>query len=160
MGSILPYYEGSNCNLEGYEYAFDGRTTKTAPASKSECMVEHAYAFLNAPYLWGGKSPLGIDCSGFTQLVARIAGIKLMRDAYQQAEQGVTLGFIEEADTGDLVFFDNEDGRIIHVGVLINSREIIHASGKVRIDKIDHQGIYNEELGKYTHTLRLIKRIL
>ena len=160
MGSILPYYDGLNCNLEGYEYAYEGRTSKSSPSNKAECMVEHAYAYLNAPYLWGGKSPLGIDCSGFTQMVARTAGVKLMRDAYQQAEQGVTLGFIEEANTGDLVFFDNEEGRIIHVGVLLNSQEIIHASGKVRIDKIDHQGIYNQELGKYTHNLRLIKRIL
>ena len=93
-------------------------------------------------------------------MVARTAGIKLMRDAYQQAEQGVTLGFIEEASAGDLVFFDNEEERIIHVGVLLSSNEVIHASGKVRIDKIDHQGIFNQETGKYTHNLRLIKRII
>jgi cell wall-associated NlpC family hydrolase len=84
----------------------------------------------------------------------------LHRDAYQQAEQGTTLGFIEEARAGDLAFFDNDEGRIIHVGLLLNERQIIHASGKVRVDRIDHEGIFNSEIGKYSHKLRLLKRIV
>ncbi len=160
LGSLLPYFDGRTCNLEGYEYAYEGQVNERIPDDKAAYMIEHAWALLNAPYLWGGRSAMGIDCSGFTQLVSRIAGIKLPRDAYQQAEQGTTLGFIEEARAGDLAFFDNDEGRIIHVGLLLNERQIIHASGKVRVDRIDHEGIFNEELGRYSHKLRLLKRII
>ena len=110
-------------------------------------------------------------------MVFKINGIKLKRDAWQQAEQGKALSFLEEAQTGDLAFFDNEDGKIVHVGIVAPShpspkgkessplggeleRGVIHASGKVRIDKLDHHGIYNEEIKKYTHKLRIVKRIL
>ncbi|MCK5774658.1 MAG: C40 family peptidase [Bacteroidales bacterium] len=118
-----------------------------------------ANSFLNAPYLWGGKTPFGIDCSGFTQSIYKICGIKLKRDASQQAKQGKTLSFIEECQAGDLAFFDNEEGDIIHVGIILDEQKIIHASGKVRIDKLDHHGIYNEDLKKYTHQLRLLKKL-
>lgn len=116
--------------------------------------------YLGAPYLWGGRSVFGIDCSGFTQMVFRQFGVKIRRDAWQQAEQGELLGFLQEAKTGDLAFFDNEDGRIVHVGVMIDNQQIIHASGRVRIDAIDNQGIYNAELKRYTHKLRIIRRLV
>ncbi len=122
-------------------------------------IVRHALLYLNAPYLWGGKTPFGIDCSGFTQMVYKACGIKLHRDAYQQAEQGTTLSFIEEAVPGDLAFFDDEDGKIIHVGIIMKNNTIIHAHGKVRIDRLDHTGIFNNELKDYSHKLRLIKHI-
>lgn len=160
IGSSLPYFDGRNCNLEGYEYGFDGQTNSVSPPNMQEFIMETAFTYINAPYLWGGRSPLGIDCSGFTQVVFKAGGIKLPRDAYQQAEQGVTLGFIEESLPGDLAFFDNQDGKIIHVGILAGEGKIIHASGKVRVDKIDHQGIYNQDMGGYSHNLRLIKRLL
>lgn len=122
-----------------------------------------AYQFLNAPYLWGGRTIFGIDCSGFTQLVFRLNGVSIPRDAYQQAEMGSTISFIEETQTGDLAFFDNAEGRIVHVGMVIRAEEghveIIHASGKVRIDALDHQGIFNRETLSYTHKLRIIKRM-
>ena len=125
--------------------------------------IEHcAREFMNAPYLWGGRTILGIDCSGFTQLVMGLNGVLLPRDAYQQAELGETVSFLEETQTGDLAFFDNAEGRVTHVGIILRDTSgqslIIHASGKVRIDLIDHQGIYNRELGQYTHQLRTIKR--
>ena len=123
-------------------------------------MQEIAQSLLNVPYQWGGRSPMGMDCSGFTQVVFKILGKKLLRDAWQQAEQGVLVNFIEEIQPGDLVFFDNEEGRIIHVGIALANHKIIHASGCVRIDNLDHHGIYNTETRKYSHNLRIIKRVL
>jgi len=118
-----------------------------------------AKQFLHSPYLWGGKNPFGIDCSGFTQVIYKIKGIKIPRDAADQVKEGIIINFISEAKKGDLAFFDNNEGDITHVGIIISENEIIHASGKVRIDKLDQQGIYNKELNKYTHKLRVIKRI-
>lgn len=160
IGSTLPYFDGTSCNLEGFEYGFDGQTNTVKHGKIEDFITQCAYTFINAPYLWGGRSPLGIDCSGFTQVVYKTAGIKLERDAYQQATQGTTLGFISEARAGDLAFFDNAEGRIIHVGIILPNQKIIHASGQVRIDAVDHQGIFNAETGVYTHQLRLIKRII
>jgi cell wall-associated NlpC family hydrolase len=121
-------------------------------------LKERAFQFLNTAYLWGGKSVYGVDCSGFTQTVFKTLGISLMRDAYQQATQGTVVDFLQEAKLGDLAFFDNEAGRITHVGILLNDHEIIHSSGKVRVDPIDNQGIINAETGVRTHNLRIIKR--
>lgn len=123
-------------------------------------VIKNALLLLNSPYLWGGRSPLGIDCSGFTQLVYRLAKVKLLRDASQQATQGEVLSFIEEAENGDLAFFDNNEGKIIHVGIIINDNYIIHAHGKVRIDMLDQSGIFNVESKTHTHKLRMIKKII
>jgi cell wall-associated NlpC family hydrolase len=91
-------------------------------------------------------------------MVFKQFGIKLKRDAWQQVEQGELVGFLQEAIAGDLAFFDNEEGRITHVGIMLDNQQIIHASGNVRIDPIDNQGIFNAELNRYTHKLRVIKR--
>jgi len=116
--------------------------------------------YLNTPYLWGGKSVFGIDCSGFVQQVYKFCGMKLPRDAYQQAEIGEALSFVEEAEPGDLAFFDNPEGRIIHVGIILDENKIIHSHGKVRIDPIDITGIFNTDTQTYSHKLRVIRRIL
>jgi cell wall-associated NlpC family hydrolase len=108
--------------------------------------------------LWGGRSVFGIDCSGFAQAVYEFLNIALLRDAKLQALHGEVVNFLQEARCGDLAFFDDETGEIIHVGILINEKEIIHASGKVRIDKIDNEGIVNTDTGERTHRLRIIKR--
>ena len=123
-------------------------------------IIENAVKFLNAPYLWGGRTPFGIDCSGFVQIVCRLVGVSLKRDAYQQAQQGTMVLSFDEVRKGDLIFFGREQGKITHVGIALGNNKIIHASGKVRINKMDRKGIFNEETKKYTHQLRLIKRVL
>ncbi len=123
-------------------------------------LYDLAMSFINAPYLWGGKSILGFDCSGFVQTLYKMGGIALPRDAAQQVERGRTISFIDNVCTGDLAFCDNEEGNITHVGLCIAPDRIIHASGQVRIDTLDHQGIYHIQKKKYTHQLRLIKRLV
>jgi cell wall-associated NlpC family hydrolase len=139
-----------------YKKAAAWNTSEAKPVA--DAIRERALLFLNTPYLWGGRSVFGIDCSGFTQMVFRFFNIPLQRDAYLQATQGEVIGFLQEARCGDLAFFDNAEGRITHVGMLLNDHEIIHAWGNVRIDKIDNAGILNAETGLRTHALRIIKR--
>jgi len=114
--------------------------------------------FLNTPYLWGGKSVFGIDCSGFVQQVFKMFGVKLLRDAYLQAGQGLLIESLDQTKLGDLAFFQNENGRITHVGIILENNQIVHASGKVRIDTIDKDGIVNSETGKRTHQLHSMRR--
>lgn len=160
IGSRLPMYSNNICFLGKEEYRVSGDAFYKPEQIDRPKIIETAFLYLNAPYLWGGKSPFGIDCSGFTQEVFKINGIKLPRDAYQQIEHGSVISFVEEANPGDLAFFENEEGKIIHVGILLSDNKIIHASGSVRIDKIDHHGIYNDSFKKYTHTLRVIKSLI
>ena len=157
IGSILPFYKSGHANINSEMYEFNGLTTPGFV--KKQKLVENALIFLKAPYLWGGRSPLGIDCSGLTQIVYRLQGVDLPRDAYMQAKVGTTLSFIEESEPGDLAFFDDSEGKVIHVGIILKNNHILHASGMVRIDRIDQQGIFNTELGCHTHKLRLIKSI-
>ena len=145
-------------NISLMNHKFEGKTI--SGKNNRNSIVNTALLFLNSPYLWGGKTPFGIDCSGFTQMVYKINGYKLSRDAKDQANQGETLSFIEESEAGDLAFFNNDQGDIIHVGIILQNNHIIHASGKVRIDRIDHSGIYNNDLNKHTHSLRYIKKII
>ena len=160
LGSTLPNYAKKTIKFGGQKFSFEGHVFNTSKPINKEYIVGNAMMYLNAPYLWGGRSPFGIDCSGFTQVIYKLNGFQLPRDASQQAEIGQTLSFIEESESGDLAFFDNEEGNIIHVGIMLENNRIIHASGKVRIDKIDHQGIYNVDTNTYSHRLRLIKKIL
>ena len=156
LGASLTFLHHSEINIDSFE--FEGmRISGVKPKSD---LITTAYTYLNAPYLWGGKTPFGIDCSGFTQMVYKLNGYKLLRDASQQSTQGDALSFIEESEAGDLAFFDNEEGKIIHVGIIMENNYIIHASGKVRIDRLDHLGIYNAELNRHTHRLRVIKKII
>lgn len=102
---------------------------------------------------------MGVDCSGFVQTVFKLFGVQLLRDAYQQAEQGILIERLEKVKDGDVAFFQNENGRVTHVGILLNSSKIIHASGKVRIDTLDEQGIVNTDNGKRTHHLHSVRRV-
>ncbi len=158
LGAKLPFYTDNKFSINERIYSYEGKVNhKTL---EKTAIVEIAYQFLNVPYLWGGKTPFGIDCSGFTQTVYKLCGIPILRDASEQATQGEVLSFIEESEPGDLAFFDNEEGKITHVGIVMNDYNIIHAHGKVRIDKLDHSGIYNIDKQQHTHKLRVIKKII
>lgn len=143
----------------GSEVGFETISTQKFGDIRTD-IITTAKEFLNVPYLWGGKSFFGIDCSGFTQLVYKVNGVKILRDTYQQAEFGKVLDFVEESQAGDLAFFENSEGRIIHVGIMLNNHQIIHAHGKVRIDALDSTGIFNKEKNKHTHKLRFVKTLL
>jgi len=156
LGASLSFLNHDSINVDNF--SFEG--LKTSGVKPKSNLINTAFMYLHAPYLWGGKTPFGIDCSGFTQMVYKLNGHKLLRDASQQANQGEALSFIEECEPGDLAFFDNEEGNITHVGIIMDDNYIIHASGKVRIDRLDHLGIYNPELNKHTHKLRVIKKII
>lgn len=161
LGSYLPFLNKETFNIGNRMYAYKGAMRNTDKCIRTPAkLLEDAYMYYNAPYLWGGRSPFGIDCSGLTQMVYKLSGIKIQRDAALQVEEGRQVHLLEECVQGDLAFFENEEGAITHTGLLINSSKIIHASGRVRIDKIDHYGIFNEAQKKYTHKLRIIKRIL
>lgn len=156
LGSSISFLQIPEINTS--VYLFEGLESKGIQPKSN--LISTAFLYLNAPYLWGGKTPFGIDCSGFTQMVYKLNGYSLLRDASQQATLGEALSFIEESEPGDLAFFDNEEGKIIHVGIIMNDNYIIHASGKVRIDRLDHLGIFNAETNRHTHKLRVIKRII
>lgn len=157
LGASLPNFDGLNFKIDKKKYVFNGQTLEISKSHTSR-IRKIALQYLNAPYLWGGRSPFGIDCSGYTQMVFKFLGIKLPRDAYQQVELGATLNFASEAKLGDLAYFGDEE-RITHVGIVLENQTIIHASGQVRIDTIDHVGIYNAAAKKYTHKLKTIKRL-
>lgn len=156
---LIPIVIGSTVqNIALVSHHFDGNYI--SGIKDKSTLLDTALLYLNTPYLWGGKSPFGIDAAGLTQMVYKINGHKLLRTAAQQASQGEPLSFIEESEAGDLAFFDNNEGVIDHVGIIMPNNYVIHAQGKVRIDRIDHTGIFNAETRSYTHQLRVIKKII
>lgn len=159
-GSSMRGFEGSKLEIGGKIFSCESRLKSSDLSVNRQELITFARQFLYAPYLWGGRSIFGIDCSGLTQVVFKVFGIHLLRDASYQAQEGETLNLISEAQPGDLAFFDDDEGNIIHVGIISGEGTLLHASGRVREDGFDHQGIYNRTLKKYTHQLRLLKRII
>ncbi|GGH19189.1 NlpC/P60 family protein [Sphingobacterium alkalisoli] len=139
-------------------YRIEGKMRKPTLVDFEKEFPKLFMHYLDSPYMWGGRSRGGIDCSGFSQVVYKHFGVFLKRDAWQQGENGTVVDFLPEIKAGDLAFFDNEEGRITHVGVMIDNETIIHAAGKVRIDKMDSLGIFNADVNRYSHKLRIIKR--
>jgi gamma-D-glutamyl-L-lysine dipeptidyl-peptidase len=160
FGSNLPNYDGMSFTMPSRKLVFNGTATnKDLSLNTVDHLTKLCHKYLNAPYLWGGKGIFGVDCSGFSQTIFKVLGYKLPRDASQQALEGELIDFVELAKVGDLAFFINDEGKVIHVGIVIGEREIIHACGSVRIDMLDHEGIYNRETKKYSHKLFQIRRI-
>lgn len=161
MGSTLPNCDGMNLKINQKRYTFSGQIIQPkAVKITPSLLIKIARKYLYAPYQWGGTSPFGIDCSGFTQAVFKMVGTRLKRDVGEQVHQGDLISFFEEAQPGDLAFFDNRKGKIIHTGLILPENQIIHVSGRVRIDTINAKGIYDIESQKYSHKLRVIKRLL
>ena len=150
VGAELAKYKGKKLSLK--KTKLDTESIKVA-----------AIQYLHAPYRWGGRSIAGIDCSGLTQMAFKLCGKAILRDAAQQATEGVLVDFLQNAQCADLAFFENKDGKIVHVGILLDNQTIIHAtdtSGKVVIDRIDQGGIISVSLKRRTHNLRMVRRVI
>jgi hypothetical protein len=159
IGSMIPISSFELFKMEE-QFAFNGEAKNVGQKREFEFLKNIAFKYLNAPYAWGGKSPFGIDCSAFTQMVFKICGYKLFRDSGQQSSQGKAVSNIDERQAGDLAFFKNDSGRVNHVGILLEGDRIIHASGRVRIDHLNEEGILNLDTKIYSHQLSHIRRIL
>lgn len=159
-GSSLPIFSGNSFMLGGMKFKINGPLViNSGTLNPLVQVIQTAMQFLNAPYLWGGRSLFGIDCSGFVQVVYKTAGIRLPRDARQQACIGKDIS-LNEARAGDIAFFGPDQEKITHTGILLDEGRIIHASGKVRIDSINGEGIFSSERKQITHTLQMIKRVI
>lgn len=161
LGAQLPNFDGMRFQLADAVYTFSGQAVFPKDITpNADFLLKIARRYLHAPHLSGGRSPFGIDSSGLVQIVFKIGGIHLPREAAHQVFMGETIDFVEQAQAGDLAFFEDRMGRIAHVGILLPNLQILHAYGKVRIDNIDHFGIYNHHESRYTHKLRVVKRVL
>lgn len=158
LGSVFPSIKENTFELATQKFYIQTTQETSFGYFEFAALQSIAFKYLNAPYLWGGKTPFGIDCSGFVQQVFKICGIKLPRDAYQQERLGINIVFGEQT-TGDLVFFAGESGRVIHVGLMIDNETIIHAHAYVRLDQLTELGILNLKTNLYSHRLHSIKRM-
>lgn len=158
-GSVMEILKGSELNgLLNREASWSNQYKLFYEKESLPPISEIAYSYLNSPYLWGGRNPFGIDCSGFTQLVAAFHGIQIPRDAKDQVHHGTKVHF-DQIQPGDFVYFINDQDKIHHVGIAMEKDKIIHASGHVRIDTLTEEGIIHKESKKLTHKYFAAKRL-
>ncbi|HMQ46077.1 MAG TPA: NlpC/P60 family protein [Saprospiraceae bacterium] len=161
LGARLPDFDGIRFALENSVYTFSGQAVFPRDIrNPAEFILKIARKYLFAPHFQGGRSPLGIDSAGLIQLLYSLVNIPLPRLVEQQVFLGRPVDFIDQVRPGDVAFFENRQGRIIHCGLILSAQEVLHAYGSVRIDPLDHFGIYNSEAGRYTHFLRVVRRFL
>lgn len=161
IGANLPNCDGINLKLPFGKFQYTGQIINLEQTVNTQTLLSKIGAkYLHAPALKGGRSILGIDSSGLTQLAYKMIGESLPRTAFEQSELGTDIGFVAYSQVGDLAFFANNNNEIIHVGFIVAPMRIIHVHGKVKIDQLDNQGIYDLETKKYTYKLRTIRRIL
>ena len=159
-GTRLTYYSNGRFEVLGVGFRIEPGMVISEPLEMNqENLLQAVRFFLNVPYLWGGKNAMGVDCSGFTQVVMSLFGRHLLRNASEQATQGIEVENLSLSQSGDLAFFDHDDGKISHVGIIIDSERIIHCSGRVKVEKLDSIGIFCAETGDYSHHLVRIRRI-
>ena len=159
-GTRLTNYQNGRFEVLGVGFRIDANMVITQPLELQEStLLQTVRFFLNVPYLWGGKNAIGMDCSGFTQVIMSLFGKSLPRNASEQVALGEKIANLSEAKAGDLAFFDHNEGKISHVGLVIDSERVIHCSGRVKVEKLDLNGIFNAENGDYSHHLVSIKRI-
>jgi hypothetical protein len=160
MGSSLPCYDGISFQMPEGKFVYNGQAALNDSLEKTqELLVKIARRYLNSPELAGGRSPFGIDAGALVQQVFRFFNIVIPRWPHEQYLQGEIVDFVELAQDGDLVYCEDNDHHIHHVGMIVGEKKVLHVYGCTRIDKLDHHGIYNLDLRKYTHKLRIIKRI-
>ena len=160
-GTRLPNYKDGRFEVLGVGFRIDPSMVAEKPIVMNEQnLLQTVRFFLNVPYLWGGKNAMGMDCSGFTQVILSLFGKQLLRNASEQVTQGRRISDLKKAKAGDLAFFDHKDGRISHVGIVIDAERVIHCSGRVKVEKLDEIGIFNAERGEYSHHLVQIRRVL
>lgn len=153
-GSSIAIAPGRNLEMEVKQHLVQ-------PKFKSgKGLIQTAMTYNGAPFLWGGKTVFGIDCAGFVQTVFLLHGVPVPRKLDQLVEVGEVVSFNNEALPGDVAFFDNAEGNIVHTGLIVDQGRIIHAFGEVRVDLLDHEGIFNKYTRQYSHKLRVIKRFV
>ncbi len=164
IGTRLPFYRNGRFSAGGKHYTIQARDVAKKPFAISEKNIRRlTKPLMNTPYLWGGKCCMGYDCSGFSNVVMSLFGIRLLRNAREQATQGKEISSIDEAQAGDLVFFNHvstypEDTTVTHVGIMLADGLLLHCAGKVHIDRITPEGLISISSGKKTHDIAKIRR--
>ncbi|THH41349.1 C40 family peptidase [Neolewinella litorea] len=161
FGARLPAYDGIQLLHAGQRFRYSGQALLSENlTADADMMLRLARKWLFTPELRGGRTPTGIGSSELVQLVARLVGLRLPRAAADMSSMGRPVDFVVQCQPADLAFFDDGRGRIEHVGLILPDSQVLHVSGRVRVDPLDHFGIFDREGRRYSHRLRIVRRFL